>query len=87
MDERRLRLLTNRRGLEYEPFHRPRGPNRPLSGTVCPSAHDKGVRLGRKVRVAGKDPAAMLPRSEGVFVEPTPHGGLADGNHQPTAMR
>lgn len=58
MDERRLRLLTNRRGLEYEPFHRPRGPNRPLSGTVCPSAHDKGVRLGPQSQGRGERPSS-----------------------------
>lgn len=32
--------------------------------------------------VAGKDPAAMLPRTDCVGMEPTPHGAIADGSHE-----
>jgi len=31
---------------------------------------------------AGKDPAAMLPRADGVGMEPPPHGAIADGRHE-----
>jgi hypothetical protein len=37
--------------------------------------------LVREVGVAGKDPAPVLPGSNGVFVEPSPDGGIADGGH------
>jgi len=32
--------------------------------------------------VTWKDPAAMLPRTDGVGVKPTPHGAVADGRHE-----
>ncbi len=35
-----------------------------------------------EVRVSGKDPAAMLPRTDGILVEPSPDGGVADGRGQ-----
>jgi hypothetical protein len=35
-----------------------------------------------EVGVAGEDPAPVLPGSNGVFVEPSPDGGVADGGHQ-----
>ena len=38
--------------------------------------------LGEKVGIAGKQPATMLPGPDGVFMEPAPDGGSADGSHQ-----
>ena len=38
--------------------------------------------LGEKVRIAGKQPATMLPGPDGVLMEPAPDGGPADGGHQ-----
>ena len=38
--------------------------------------------LGEKVRIAGKQPATMLPGPDGVLMEPAPDGGSADGSHQ-----
>ena len=31
-----------------------------------------------KLRIARKDPAAMLPRAKGIAAEPAPQGGAAD---------
>ena len=39
--------------------------------------------LGGKVRIPGKDPAAVLPRPKSVFVKPAPDGRVADAGHQP----
>jgi hypothetical protein len=36
-----------------------------------------------EVWVSRKDPAAMLPRTDGVLVEPTPYGGIAEGSVRP----
>lgn len=38
--------------------------------------------LGRKVGVVGEDPAAVGPRANGIFVQPAPHGAVADRRHQ-----
>ena len=38
--------------------------------------------LGAKLGITRKDPAAMLPRSDGIFVKPAPHGAVADRGHQ-----
>lgn len=38
--------------------------------------------LGEKVRIAGKQPATMLPGPDGILMEPAPDGGPADGGHQ-----
>ena len=35
-----------------------------------------------EVRIAGEDPASVLPGSDRVFAEPSPDGGVADGRHQ-----
>ena len=35
-----------------------------------------------KVGIARKDPTAVLPRANGIFVEPTPDGALTDAGHQ-----
>jgi len=40
--------------------------------------------LGFKIRVSRKDPAAMLPRTDGVLVQPSPDGGVTEGGRQPT---
>ena len=39
--------------------------------------------LGAKLGITRKDPAAMLPSSDGILVKPAPHGGVADRGHQP----
>ena len=43
--------------------------------------------LDLEVRVARKDPAAVLPWSDGVFVQPSPDGAVADTRHQASALR
>jgi len=35
-----------------------------------------------EIRVAREDPTPVLPGSDGVFVEPSPDGGVADSGHQ-----
>ena len=37
--------------------------------------------LGEEVPILGKQLAAILPGSDGVFMEPTPHCGNADGGY------
>jgi len=39
--------------------------------------------FGRELRVARKNPAAMKPRSDRVFVEPAPKSAVTDFGHQP----
>ena len=36
-----------------------------------------------KLWIARKYPAPMLPRTDGVFMEPTPDGAVADRGHEP----
>ena len=43
---------------------------------------EDGAGLGRKVGIAGEDPASMSPRPEGIPTEPTPQGGTADFSDQ-----
>ena len=43
--------------------------------------------LGLEVRIARKDPASMLPRSNRVLVQPTPHRAVADAGHQARTLR
>ena len=43
--------------------------------------------LGLEVRIARKDPAAVLPRANGVLVQPTPYRAVADAGHQARALR
>lgn len=43
--------------------------------------------LDGKVRVARKDPAAMLPGTDRIFVEPAPNGAVADRCDNPSAAR
>ena len=40
------------------------------------------ARLEGKIRVAREDPGAMLPGTDGVFVQPSPNGAAADPGHQ-----
>lgn len=35
-----------------------------------------------ELRIARKDPAAVLPGTNGILVQPAPHGAVADGGHQ-----
>ena len=42
--------------------------------------------LGLEVRIARKDPAAVLPRPNGVFVQPAPDGAVADARDQARAL-
>jgi len=39
-------------------------------------------RFGKKLWVAREDPAAVLPRPDGVFIEPAPNSAVADAGHQ-----
>jgi hypothetical protein len=39
--------------------------------------------LGLEVRIARKDPAAVLPGANRVFMQPTPDGAVADARHRP----
>lgn len=43
--------------------------------------------LMRKVGVARKDPAAMLPRADGILVQPTPDRALTERGDPSAAMR
>ena len=38
--------------------------------------------LGRKLRVAGENPAAVLSGANGILVQPAPQGGLTQLRHQ-----
>ena len=40
-----------------------------------------------EVRIAGKNPEAVLPRTNSIFIEPTPDGGVTDGGHEPGSTR
>jgi len=42
--------------------------------------------LGLEVRIARKDPAAVLPRPDRVLVQPTPDRAVADARHQARAL-
>src|SRR2546427_9349032 len=37
--------------------------------------------FGREVRITREDPAAVLPWTDGILMEPTPHGAVPDGGH------
>jgi hypothetical protein len=52
----------------------------PATGVQIQDACGLGLELG----IAREDPAAMLPGSDGVFVQPAPHGAIADARDQPT---
>src|ERR1019366_624416 len=43
--------------------------------------------LDGKLGIAGKDPAAMLPRPNRIRIEPAPDGAVADGRDQPQLPR
>ena len=52
-----------------------------LQGGALPGAVievEETTSLEGEVGVAGGDPAAVLPRADGVLVEPAPDGGVAD---------
>ena len=38
--------------------------------------------LGGEVRVTGEDPTAVVPRPNGIFMQPTPQGAATDRGHQ-----
>jgi hypothetical protein len=40
------------------------------------------ARFKGKVRVAREDPSSMLPRTDGVLVQPSPNGAAADLSDQ-----
>ena len=42
--------------------------------------------LGLELRIARKYPATMLPGADGIFMQPTPHGAVADACHQASAL-
>ena len=57
----------------------------PSQGLTLPNALveiEQTAGLGEKVRIAGKQPATMLPGPDGILMEPAPDGGPADGGHQ-----
>ena len=57
----------------------------PSQGLALPNALveiEQTAGLGEKVRIAGKQPATMLPGPDGILMEPAPDGGPADGGHQ-----
>lgn len=43
--------------------------------------------LGLEMRIARKDPAAVLPGADCVFVQPSPDRAVADARHQARALR
>ena len=52
----------------------------------CPFVEiENTARLVGEVGVSGKDPAAMVPRADGVFGEPAPDGRLTNRSGQTTA--
>lgn len=51
-------------------------------GLSCPDAFievQDTPGLERKVGIARENPGAVLPRPDGITVEPTPHGAVTDG--------
>lgn len=44
------------------------------------------ARLGREFGVAGEDPGSVLPRADGVFMKPAPHGFMTDGGDEAGAL-
>jgi hypothetical protein len=42
--------------------------------------------LGLELRIAGKDPAAVLPRADRILVQPAPHRTLANARHHARAL-
>jgi hypothetical protein len=55
----------------------------PLAGVEVEDAS----RLDAEVRIARKDPGAVLPGANGVLVEPAPHRLVADRGHDAGALR
>ena len=50
-------------------------------GSALPNALlevDNQTSLGRKMRIAGKNPTAMLPGTKGIAAEPAPQGGASE---------
>ena len=45
---------------------------------------ENGARFGGELRVAWKHPALVSPWLDGIVVEPTPDGGVADVGDDPT---
>ena len=43
--------------------------------------------LDLELRIARKYPAAMLPGPDSIFVQPAPHGAVADAGHKASALR
>ena len=57
-----------------------------VQGDSLPSAVieiEGATGLEGEVGVAREDPAAVLPRADGVVVQPAPDGGLAEGGSMP----
>lgn len=56
-----------------------------VEGLTLPNALveiKQAAGLGEKVRIAGKQPATMLPGPDGILMEPAPDGRPADGSYQ-----
>lgn len=43
--------------------------------------------LDLELRIARKYPATMLPRPDGIFVQPAPDGAVADAGHKASTLR
>lgn len=48
---------------------------------------ENAAGLHGKLGIAGADPRAVLPRPDGILVQPPPHGLLADSGDNATALR
>ncbi len=44
--------------------------------------HSSRVGLAGEIRITREDPSAMVPGSNGIFVQPAPHRGMTDRGHQ-----
>jgi len=56
-----------------------------LQGLSFPDALVKvedASRFEGKLGISRKDPTTMVPRSDGIFMEPAPDGGFTNGRHQ-----
>jgi hypothetical protein len=57
-----------------------------LQGLVLPDSLVKIQQpsgFGRELRIPGKNPTAVKPRSDSVFMKPAPKGAVTDFGHQP----
>ena len=66
--------------------------NHELAGLEGPALPFPGIEiedasgLGGEARITRKDPAAVLPRADGVLIEPTPHRLITEGSNDTAAL-